>query len=303
MAIHSLGYVLATSTDCSAWAHFATRVLGCQDATSMRVDGDDCHYFKIDERPYRLIVEPGATDGYGLSGWECAGAGSYGETLARLRDAGVTVEEITGDVLARRRVQALARFADPAGNTHEVYWGMVSDFSRFTSPVGVSGFVTGELGMGHTVLPAPNFDQTAAFFTDILGFGVSDLMKIRFTDDPAEPEKRLWFMHCNGRHHSLALFEMPIPSGCVHIMLETNSVDEVGYAMDRREAQGVPLAATLGRHANDHMISFYMRTPSGFDIEYGAEGRVVDDWSRFTAFQSTVASLWGHDFSVGQREQ
>ncbi|CAN0587013.1 unnamed protein product, partial [Ectocarpus sp. 12 AP-2014] len=153
----------------------------------------------------------------------------------------------------------------------------------------------------HTVLPAPDFDATVEFFVDVLGFGLSDLMKIRFTPDPAEPEKRLWFMHCNGRHHSLALFETPMPSGCVHIMLEAADFNEVGYAMDRRETHKVRLTATLGRHANDHMVSFYMATPSGFDVEFGAEGRVIDDWSQYPAFQSTVASFWGHDFSVGQQ--
>lgn len=301
MAIHSLGYVTARSSNCSDWTHFATQVLGLQDSNHLRLSGDNNHYFKADDRPYRLIVEAGSEDHYGASGWECADDREYADTLARLKNAGVAFEEVEGDELARRRVQALARFSDPSGNRHEVYWGMVSDFSRFISPVGVSEFVTGDLGMGHTVLPAPDFDNTVAFFTDVLGFGLSDLMKIRFSEDPKEPEKRLWFMHCNSRHHSLALFETPMPSGCVHIMFEARDIDEVGYAMDRREANNVRLTATLGRHANDHMVSFYMTTPSGFDVEFGAEGRVIEDWSQFPAFQSTVASFWGHDFTIGHQ--
>lgn len=298
MAIHSLGYIVAESSDLDAWDSFATQVLGLQRHQALEEDGAT-RFYKMDDRPYRLLVEASGEDRYGSSGWECGDETAYADTLATLADAGVAVEEAPAALRERRRVQALSLFRDPCGNRHELYWGMVSDFSRFVSPVGVSGFVTGELGMGHTVLPAPAFDETVAFYRDVLGFGLSDLMKIRFTDDPAEPEKRLWFMHCNGRHHSLALFEMPVPSGCVHMMLEAADVDEVGYAMDRREKHGARLTATLGRHANDHMISFYMATPSGFDVEFGACGRVIDDWSRFPAFQSTVASLWGHDFSVG----
>ena len=132
-----------------------------------------------------------------------------------------------------------------------------------------------------------------------MGIELSDLMKVRFTPDPAEPEKRLHFMHCNERHHSLAIFECPMPSGCVHVMVEVDSVDEVGRAMDRMKAAGVKLTGTLGRHANDHMVSFYMLSPSGFMIEYGAEGRTVEDWDKYSTFQSTVNSFWGHDFSVG----
>ncbi|MGB1060798.1 MAG: hypothetical protein ACPGZU_11750, partial [Ketobacter sp.] len=71
------------------------------------------------------------------------------------------------------------------------------------------------------------------------------------------------------------------------------------YYMSIPEVIGVKLTGTLGRHANDHMVSFYMATPSGFMLEYGAEGRTVADWSRYSPFQSTVNSFWGHDFSVG----
>ncbi|MCY1517455.1 Iron-dependent extradiol dioxygenase [compost metagenome] len=126
-------------------------------------------------------------------------------------------------------------------------------------------------------------------------------MKVRFTPDPAEPEKRIHFLHCNNaRHHSLALFECPIPSGCVHLMVEVDSFDEVGRALDRVQAHGVKLSATLGKHTNDEMTSFYMQTPGGFDLEYGSGGKVMD-WQRHTAFESTVVSHWGHDFSVGRQ--
>src|SRR5471032_1327200 len=135
----------------------------------------------------------------------------------------------------------------------------------------------------------------------VLGFGLSDLMKVRFTPDPAEPQKRIHFLHCNnGRHHSLAIFECPMPHGCVHMIVEVNALDEVGRALDRVHANGVKLSATLGQHTNDQMISFYIKTPSGFDLEYGCDGLVVD-WDRHTPFESTVVSHWGHDFSVGRQ--
>ena len=34
---------------------------------------------------------------------------------------------------------------------------------------------------------------------------------------------------------------------------------------------------TLGRHPNDRMFSFYAKTPSGFQFEFGWGGREVDD--------------------------
>jgi len=90
----------------------------------------------------------------------------------------------------------------------------------------------------------------------------------------------------------------PTPSGIVHLMVEVQEADDVGLCLDRALRRKVPMSATLGRHVNDLMLSFYMKTPSGFDIEFGCEGRKVDDVD-WVARESTAISLWGHDFSVG----
>ncbi|MGO0693105.1 VOC family protein [Pseudomonas guariconensis] len=298
MDIRGLGYVTVRSSDLAQWRHYASQVLGMMVVEDER---GECLFLKMDERPYRILVQHSAQDGFGACGWEVAGQAAFDQAVAELHAAGVVVEEGSAEQAALRQVQALALFADPDGNRHELYWGPRQDFARFVSPVGVRGFVSDGLGMGHVVLPAPTFDRCRDFYEQVMGFGLSDLMKVRFTPDPAEPEKRIYFMHCNnGRHHSLAIFECPVPSGCVHMMVEVAGLEDVGRALDRMHANGVKLSATLGQHTNDQMISFYMKTPSGFDLEYGCDGLVVD-WSRHTPFESTVVSQWGHDFSVGRQ--
>lgn len=299
MKIHSLGYIVVNCTDPQRWVDYGTKVLGMMDNSAALNQGGDNVYLKMDDRPYRILVEKADADSYNASGWEFGGEPEFNEALAILEKHGVNYERANDDLIAARQVQDLVSFSDPDGNRHELFWGPISDFAQFASPVGIKSFITGSQGFGHTVLPTPSFDKAAAFYRDVMGFGVSDLMKVRFTPDPAEPEKRLFFMHCNERHHSLAIFESPMPAGCVHVMVESDSIDEVGRAMDRMQAEGVKLTGTLGRHANDHMVSFYMATPSGFMLEFGADGRTVEDWSKYSAFQSTVNSFWGHDFSVG----
>ena len=56
---------------------------------------------------------------------------------------------------------------------------------------------------------------------------------------------------------------------------------------------GAPVSITLGRHSNDRMVSFYVRTPSGFDVEFGWDGWQVD-WSNYVPTRSEIFSLWGH---------
>ncbi len=78
-------------------------------------------------------------------------------------------------------------------------------------------------------------------------------------------------------------------------MIEVASLDDVGRAMDRCARRGAPASATLGRHANDLMVSFYVRTPGGFDIEYGTDGRLVND-ATWVSQETTAISLWGHQW-------
>ncbi len=295
--VRALGYVVVQSADVGTWRGYAENVLGmqAQDAT------DGALYVKMDERDFRYLIVPGDADRYFASGWELPDAVAFDDAIRALQLAGVEPIRASAQEAALRRVQAMVWCTDPSGNRHEFFWGVRTDFRRFVSPLGVSGFVTGAMGLGHAVLPAPQFDATDAFLRDVLGFELSDIFRVRFTDDPAEPEKRIHFLHCkNARHHSLAIMDLAVPSGCIHVMAEVDSMDEVGRALDRMASQGVKLSATLGRHCNDHMISFYMKTPGGFDLEYGYGGLTVD-WAQHSVYEATRVSLWGHDFSVGFR--
>lgn len=293
--LRGLGYIVVEATDMAAWRQYGEQVLGM--AASDAPDGG--LHFKMDERASRINVVPGQRDAYLASGWELAGEAAFQAAQHSLRQRDVHFELADAATCALRHVQQMLWLKDPAGNRHELYWGYKSDFRRFVSPVGVPAFVTGDLGLGHVVLPAPDFDATYSFLSEVLGFGLSDIYRVRFTPDPAEPEKRIYFLHCgNARHHSLGIFEMAIPSGCVHAMVEVTSMDEVGRALDRVRKHGVKMSATLGRHCNDLMTSFYMKTPGGFDMEYGHGGLVVD-WERHSVYEATAVSLWGHDFSIG----
>lgn len=293
--IRGLSYFVAQSPDPVAWQRYAEDVLGMMVTPSP----SGGLYVKMDERPFRMLIVPGDEARYVASGWELGNEAAFNAAIATLNQADVSWRQGSAEQCEQRGVQALVHVTDPSGNRHELSWGHRSDCQPFVSPQGVPRFITGDMGLGHTVLPAPNFDATLAFAKDVLGFELSDIFNFR--PDPSAPPIRIHFLHCkNSRHHSLALAEYPVPSGCVHVMVEVDNMTEVGRAHDRRLAHEVPLSATLGQHLNDRMTSFYMKTPSGFDLEYGYGGLLVD-WQAHSAFEFTRVSLWGHDFSVGQQ--
>jgi len=292
--IQSLAYLVAGAQDTSKWQQYAEQVLGMP--TSSAADGG--LYIKPDDRMGRMVVVPDSADRYLASGWEVANAADFAATVAALKNAGVAVTEGTEAERALRKFDQMAVFTDPSGNRHEIVNGYNGGSSPFESPVGVAGFKTGKFGLGHTVLPAAQaFDATLKLFQDVLGFGLSDVFN--FQPGPDAPVIRIYFLHAgSGRHHSLALAEMPSPSGCVHVMVEVNSMTDVGLAHDRLTQHGVKMMATLGEHENDRMTSFYMMTPSNFALEYGWGGIEVDPQTWKTTHTERV-SIWGHDFSVG----
>ena len=190
-----------------------------------------------------------------------------------LKNASVEFEEGTPEELADRRVQELIRFTDPFDNVFELFHGITYERKEAITPYG-QRFVTGEQGMGHVVLPVLDDVEALRFYTETLGFRLRDSMSMpgEFVGKPAGSKVWLRFLGINPRHHSLAFLPMPNPSKCVHIMLEVERLDDVGRALERVRRHKAPLSATLGRHMNDQMVSFYVKSPGGFDIEFGTEG-------------------------------
>jgi 3,4-dihydroxy-9,10-secoandrosta-1,3,5(10)-triene-9,17-dione 4,5-dioxygenase len=290
MGVASLGYVVAQSRDLAAWRAFATELLGLMPAAAP----PGSLAFRMDERPFRLLVEQGDQDRVLAAGLQFANAAAFDNAIAVLRAAGVAVQSQSAAFARQRCAQAVASCADPDGNQLELFVGDSLDYTPFISPAAVSGFVTGRMGLGHVVFPTTKLEESRRFFVDLLGFGDTDQQRVFLSPDPADPGLGLYFLHCdNPRHHTVALAEFPQPSGLVHMMVEARCLDDVGRAYDRALKSGAFISATLGRHTNDKMISFYVRSPSGFDIEYGCDGWQVD-WQNFTPTTSLLDSAWGH---------
>jgi 3,4-dihydroxy-9,10-secoandrosta-1,3,5(10)-triene-9,17-dione 4,5-dioxygenase len=295
--IRSLGYLRVEATDLEAWRVFGVKVLGMVEG---RGPDPTALYLRMDDFPARLVVVPGERDRLAASGWEVADPAALAAVRRTLDEAGVAVKEAGPAELADRRVSDLVTFDDPFGNTLEVFCGAALEHRPAISAYGTR-FVTGGMGLGHVVLPALDDAASLRFYTEVLGFRLRDSMRMapEMLGRPPGGEP-LWmrFLGCNPRHHSLALAPIPTPAGIVHLMVETESLDDVGRAYDRCFRNKVKPASTLGRHANDLMVSFYVRTPGGFDVEYGTDGLLVDD-ATWVARETTAVSLWGHRFGAG----
>jgi 3,4-dihydroxy-9,10-secoandrosta-1,3,5(10)-triene-9,17-dione 4,5-dioxygenase len=290
--IKSLGYIKIQTSDVDRWRTLAFDVLGFAQGKG---PDRDALYLRMDERFARIIVVPGDSDQVLHVGWEVRD----GIALQRVRDtlerAGVAVKPLSVEEADERRVEDVFAFTDPTGTTTEVFFGPALDHSSVVTPFGAT-FVTGTQGLGHVVLPTMDPAGAFAFYTEVLGFLPRGAMRL-----PAPPEfgpLRIRFFGVNERHHSMALCPAPHGGapGLVHIMVEVDSLDAVGRALDRVVKQGFSLSSTLGRHTNDKMVSFYVRAPGGWDIEFGTDGVKVDE-TYYTSEEITADSYWGHNWS------
>ena len=304
MKVCSLGYVGFGAPDPSIWLEYATGIIGLMPARAYAgedwgvpavpgegpasqgsgIAPDGSVYLKMDERQWRIAIHPDEDNrGVKYLGFDLQGKSELEQAVEELRSAGIEAQLGTSDQARSRAVTGIAYTEDPMGNSIELFYGPTTD-GHFSSPLDVS-FVAGSLGLGHVNLLAPNLAEAEEFYTRFLGFELSDYL--RFGEGNSAN-----FYHCNARHHNLGLLKVGDIRGIHHLMLEMQTFDMVCQCLERVQDAGIDITATLGRHANDRMFSFYMSSPYGFEVEIGCDGLLLDE--NWTPREFVEGDLWGH---------
>ena len=286
MGVGSLGYIVLDVSRPAAWLDLLTGVFGLE----IRRQTDDGRIdLRMDEYDRRLSLQPGTADGIAALGWEVASQGELDGLAQTLRARGIEVAAGSPEHCATRGVAALYRFTEPMiGVATEIVCGPARADTPLAPARPIAGYHSSpEVGLGHVVFWVADLAATVAFYREVMGFSISDT--IAWDDNDAV------FLHCNPRHHTLALMAAAPgrPAGALnHIMLEARSLDDVGHGYDIVRDRGVPVMIEPGKHSNDHMQSFYLQTPSGFWMEYGYGGKVIGpDWQ---VAHYDAPMLWGH---------
>lgn len=290
-SISNLGYVVIGSRKMAEWEDFAVNLLGMQVG---RHEPGKLLTLRMDDLQQRIIIEDGVEEDLRAAGWMFKTEEALQSFIKQLREGGLNVREGSRQEADNRRVEKLFACDDPNGYTQEFYCGAHAALSnqpfrsqRLSGP----GFRTGDLGIGHVLIRAKDYAESLDFYQRHLGLRLSDI--IRSEVRPGYVAEAAFFHTIGGRHHSLATGAVNIPKVLGHLMVELHSLDDVGMAYDRCRAAGLNFARELGHHPNDQMTSFYVETPSGFSLEYGWGGLVVDD-AQWTVKTYNQFSDWGH---------
>lgn len=151
---------------------------------------------------------------------------------------------------------------------------------RFFSPDGLPFEISSDVARGprrdigrweglpqkisHIVLHSPDHQAAVRFFTEVLGFRVSDWLG-----------DFMAFLRCNSAHHRIAI--LPGPPCLNHVAYDMVGVDGMLRGVGRLKKSGLEVTWGPGRHTAGNNTFSYFVTPNRFAVEYTADLDLVDE--------------------------
>jgi catechol 2,3-dioxygenase-like lactoylglutathione lyase family enzyme len=121
----------------------------------------------------------------------------------------------------------------------------------------------------HTVFSTPDMDAAVAFYTERLGFRISDISRGLGV-----------FLRADGRndHHNLFFLNAP-RLAWHHVSFGVDNIDELMTGADHMQRCGWSSDIGIGRHRISSTIFYYIRNPAGGAAEYSADtDYLTDEW-------------------------
>ena len=177
--------------------------------------------------------------------------GSDLAALARdLGTLGITAEPRSG---ISPGIAAAISFADNKGTQIDVF----ADYT-FAADDGRQSVIT-PLKLGHVAYRVTDVQAVTTFYTDVLGFRVSDWRDTTFA-----------FLRCNTDHHTVNFVVDPVPQ-LHHIAFEVKDWPEIHRACDFLAKNDIRLVWGPARHIIGHNIAAYHRNSDNVRVELFCE--------------------------------
>jgi 2,3-dihydroxybiphenyl 1,2-dioxygenase len=292
-AVH-LGYIIIETNRFTDWRRFGTDAIGMHHDTL----DSDLMRFRLDDQQCRFLLRRGPAEDVIATGWHIDDHATFEQIEARVCAHGVPLTEGTAEEAALRGVERLLRFPGPKGITQEIYTTAITSAEPLRMLT--SGFVTGDSGMGHIALTSTRPAQTRGYFTTVYDARLTD-----YIDETISGVKlKIRFLRVNERHHSIAVVGTrglsldPVRTRVQHLNIQAATLDDVARSYQRVCELGFDMALSVGQHTNDKELSYYARTPSGFEWEVGWNPITVDEATWQPSTHQGI-SIWGHT-PVGQ---
>ncbi len=289
-----LGYVLIESRRLDAWQRFATEGLGLH----VEAASDGTLALRVDDRQRRIVIRPGPAEDVVATGWQMDDDEALGLALTRLRALDLRPERLPNVEATLRGINEGWYCRGPKGTLIELFTEACAQRTDAPLRMRASGFVTGASGLGHMAITSREPEAMERFWTGAFDARLSDRIEDRLSGVTMD----FAFLRLNERHHSIAIASTrglrldPLRTSIHHLNLQATSFDDVVRGYRQCRALGYPIASAIGQHPNDKELSFYVQSPSDFEIELGWNPLTVSEEDEPTwqpgAYRGI--SLWGH---------
>ncbi|EQA46767.1 putative 2,3-dihydroxybiphenyl 1,2-dioxygenase [Leptospira broomii serovar Hurstbridge str. 5399] len=284
-----LGYAVIESNRLKEWYSFGKEAIGLH----AEFDNDECVCFRLDKHKKRFLIRKGGTEDFTSLGFQIKDENSLNIILDRLKKRKVTIIPGEAGEAVLRGVKSFWQFVGPKGLNIELFIDPI--LTETPLKMSASGFVTEEFGMGHVAMVSKRPEELIEFWKEIFGARISDYIEQKMSGVTLD----IVFLRMNPRHHSVAVAATrglhldPISTRIQHLNIEAKELKDVTGAYLRCKNLGFEIARGIGQHPNDLELSFYVITPSGFELEVGWNPIPVDEieWKQNKYKQ---ISSWGH---------
>lgn len=245
----TLDHIALGSEDPRALAEFYHRAMGLK----IRAEGDGAWG---EARNRRIHFLPGKPRSLGYAAYRVATRAALEGLDARLEATGWP-----------REASPSPRFADgicvrdPDGN--RLVFGLEPGATADAMPVSIA-----PARLQHIVIASREPDRIVAFFTDVLGFQLSDNVV------DGEGEIRTSFLRCSEEHHSFAVFKAP-ENRLDHHCYEAVEWNAIRDWADHMAAERILLQWGPGRHGPGNNLFMFIHDLDGNWLEISAELEIV----------------------------
>jgi 2,3-dihydroxybiphenyl 1,2-dioxygenase len=284
-----MGYLVAESNKLDEWKTFAQEGLGLH----VEQPSADLLVFRVDDHQRRIMIRKGPAEDVVAMGWELDDQAALDTALSRLKLRGADIALAQANDAAQHGVTSLWRVLGPKKLTIELYTTPL--LTQAPLQMKASGFVTGAAGLGHVAITTREPEAMLAFWQEVFDARLSDEIEDRIDGVNLD----FSFLRLNERHHSIATASTrgvrlnPLRTTIHHMNLQAASLEDVTQGYLRCKAMGYEIANSIGQHPNDKELSFYVVTPSGFEVELGWNPISVKE-EGWQPQRYRGISLWGH---------
>lgn len=267
--VQEVGYVTIGTTDLDRAIEFYTQVIRLEVTERLA----DEAFLTGGKEHFWIRLQASDLDGVTAVGMRMADDDALSRARGRLEEHGRATTEVADP--GRHRVARYVEFVDPAGQTIQLFSGMVQ---RHYAP-SASGIAL--IKMLHAVWGTANFVESWAFHRDVLGFRPSDFI-----------EQFAVFMHAADQyHHGIGLIAAPRP-GFQHMCIMVDSIDDVMRARNNALRLGHKLQMDLLRHAPSTSMGVYIADPQhGVSVEFCARHRQLEQDHQPRILRATAETI------------